>query len=375
MIRIKKINTGIIGIGYIGGAHIEAIKRLGYPNIAAVVVRNEAKAKEICENFGIPKYFTNYQGMLADSSIDVIHNCTPNNVHFQINKDVILSGKHILSEKPLTVNSSESQELVKLTQKYNVLNAVNFVYRHYAVVQHIKGMIEKGELGDIYTIHGSYLQDWLLYDTDYNWRIEASLGGPSRAIADIGSHWCDIAQFLVGQDIVEVFADLATFIPVRKKMVSIDPPIYQPINVDTEDYGSVLLKFRNGARGSFTTSQVSAGRKVGLSFEIDGSKASVYWDQESAYTLWIGHRNMPNEVMISHPDLLNEKGKTYNYYQGIKCERWPDAQKNMIDSFYRTILYNEKPKYANFEEAHKIMKVIDSILKSNKSGTWQKIYE
>ncbi|MBU4350444.1 gfo/Idh/MocA family oxidoreductase, partial [bacterium] len=145
--------------------------------------------------------------------------------------------------------------------------------------------------------------------------------------------------------------------------------------VDTEDYGSVLLKFRNSARGSFTTSQVSAGRKVGLSFEIDGSKASVYWDQESAYTLWIGHRNMPNEVMISHPDLLNENGKTHSYYQGRKCERWPDAQKNMIDSFYRTILYNEKPKYANFEEAHKIMKVIDSILKSNKSGTWQKIYE
>ena len=372
---MKKINTGIIGIGNIGWAHIEAIKRLGYSNITAVGVRNEGKAMEICENLGIPKYFTNYKEMLADPSIDVIHNCTPNNMHFQINRDVILSGKHILSEKPLTVNSTESQELVKLTQQVNVLNAVNFVYRHYAVVQHIKGMIEKGELGDIYSIHGSYLQDWLLYVTDYNWRIEASLGGPSRAIADIGSHWCDIAQFLVGQDISEVFADLATFIPVRKKIVSVDPPAYQPIHVDTEDYGSVLLKFRNGTRGNFTTSQVSAGRKLGLSFEIDGSKASVYWNQESAYTLWIGHRNSPNEVMISHPDLLNKNGKTYSYYQRLKCERWPDAQKNMIDSFYRTILYNEKPKYANFEEAHKIMKVIDSILKSNKSGTWQKIYE
>ena len=372
---MKKINIDIIGIGNIGWAHIEAIKRLGYSNISAVGVRNEGKAREICENLGIPKYFTNYKEMLADSSIDVINNCTPNNVHFQINRDVILSGKHILLEKPLTVNSSESQELVKLTQQGNVLNAVNFVYRHYAVVQHIKGMIEKVELGDIYSIHGSYLQDWLLYDTDYNWRIEASIGGTSRAIADIGSHWCDIAQFLVGQDISEVFADLATFIPVRKKIVSVDPPIYQPIHVDTEDYGSVLLKFKNGTRGNFTTSQVSAGRKLGLSFEIDGSKASVYWNQESAYTLWIGHRNGPNEVMISHPDLLNENGKTHSYYQGLKYERWPDAQKNMIDSFYRTILYNEKPKYANFEEAHKIMKVIDSILKSNKSGTWQKIYE
>lgn len=372
---MKRINVGIIGIGYIGEAHIEAIKRLGYSNIEAIVVRDETKAKVICNNLGIPKYFTNYKEMLSDSSIDVVHNCTPNNLHFQINKDVILSGKHILSEKPLTLNSNESRELVKLIKEYKVFNAVNFIYRHYAVVQHIKGMIKKEELGDIYAIYGSYLQDWLLYDTDYNWRVEASIGGSSRAISDIGSHWCDLAQFLLGQDIVEVFADLATFIPTRKKMVSMDPKIYHTINVDTEDYGSVILRFRDGSRGCFNVSQVSAGRKLGLSFQIDGSKASVYWEHENASALWIGHRNMPNQVMISHPDLLNENGKTYRYYQKPKCERWPDAQRNMIDSFYRTILYNDSPKYVNFEEAYKIMRVVESILESNKSGTWQKVYQ
>lgn len=372
---MKRINAGIIGIGYIGEAHIEAIKRLGYSNIGAVVVRDKTKAKEICDNLGITKYYTNYKEILSDSSIDVIHNCTPNNLHFQINRDVLLSGKHILSEKPLTLNSNESQELVKLSKKYKVFNAVNFVYRHYAVVQHIKGMIENGELGNIYAIYGSYLQDWLLYDTDYNWRVEACLGGSSRAVSDIGSHWCDLAQYLLGQDIVEVFADLATFVPARKKRVSLDPEIYETVDVDTEDYASVILRFRDGSRGSFNVSQVSAGRKLGLSFQIDGSKASVYWDHENASALWIGHRNKPNQIMTSHPELLNETGRTYRYYQKRKCERWPDAQRNMIDSFYRTILYDDNPKYVNFKEAHKIIKVIESILESNKMGTWQKVYK
>ncbi len=371
---MKRINVGIIGIGYIGEAHIEAIRRLGYANVEAIVVRDETKAKEICKNLGIPKYFTDYKEILSDSSIDVIHNCTPNNLHFQINKDIILSGKYVLSEKPLTLNSNESKQLVELGKKYKVLNAVNFVYRHYAVVQHIKGMIKNGELGNIYAIFGSYLQDWLLYDTDYNWRVESFVGGPSRAVSDIGSHWCDLAQFLLGQDIVEVFADLATFVPARKKKVSIDPEIYHTVDVDTEDYGSIILRFSDGSRGSFNVSQVSAGRKLGLSFQIDGSKASVYWDHENASALWIGNRSMPNQVMISHPDLLNEDGKTYRYYQKRKCERWPDAQRNMIDNYYRTILYDENPKYASFEDAHKIIKVVESILESNKSGTWQKVF-
>ncbi len=373
-LRNKKIRVGIIGIGYIGEAHIEAIKRLGYAYIEAIVVRDIVRGQKICEYLGIPKYFTNYKDMLSDTSVEVVHNCTPNNLHFQINKDSILAGKHILSEKPPTMNSLECQELIKISQEVKVCNAVNFIYRHYAIIQHIKGMIKKGELGDIYAIYGSYLQDWLLYDTDYNWRVEAGIGGPSRAISDIGSHWCDLAQFLLGQDIVEVFADLAIFIPVRKKMISKNPKLYQPINVDTEDYGSVILRFRDGARGSFNVSQVSAGRKLGLSFQIDGSKASVYWSHEEASTLWIGHRNKPNQILISHPDLLNEEGKTYRYYQKRKCERWPDAQKNMIDSFYQTILYNDQPKYAKFEDAYKVIKVVEAILESNKNGRWQKVY-
>ena len=309
--------------------------------------------------------------MLADPDIDVIHNCTPNSAHFQINKEIILAGKHILSEKPLTVHSRESKELLSLLKTHNVRNSINFVYRHYSLVQHVKGMIENGELGDIYAIHGAYLQDWLLYDTDYNWRVEAKLGGPSRAMADIGSHWCDLAQFMLGRDISEVCADLANFIPFRTDSTA-QAPSGRRVEVDTEDYGSALLRFAGGARGSFTVSQVSAGSKIGLSFGIDGSKASVRWAHEKADKLWIGRRDKPNEELIMHPGLLNERGKSFSPYGG-RSERWPDAQKNMIDSFYRTILYGDVPRYADFAEGHKITKIIEAVLESDKNRRWEKV--
>ncbi len=368
---MKRIRAGIIGVGNIGNAHIEAIHRLGYADVAAICVRDEARAKELCDFYGIPKYFTEYSGMLDDPDIDVVHNCTPNTAHFQINKDCIIAGKHILSEKPLTVYSSESGKLLELLKSHNVQNSINFVYRHYSLVQHVKGMIENGELGDIYSIHGAYLQDWLLHDSDYNWRIDARLGGPSRAMADIGSHWCDLAQFLLGQNILEVCADMATFVPFR---IDGSPGSVQGkrVAVETEDYASALLRFTGGARGSFTVSQVSAGSKIGLSFDIDGSKASVHWEHGQADRLWIGHRDSPNEELPLHPDLLNESGKDSTPH-GRKSERWPDAQKNMIDSFYRTILQGEKPRYADFSEGHKITKVVEAVVESYRSGRWEKV--
>ncbi|MDX9826674.1 MAG: Gfo/Idh/MocA family oxidoreductase [Spirochaetia bacterium] len=368
---MKRIRAGIIGVGNIGNAHIEAIKRLGYADVAALCVRDEARAKDLCGFFGIPKYYTDYREMLKDPDIDVVHNCTPNTAHFRINKDIIIAGKHILSEKPLTVYSGESEELLGFLKSHNVQNSINFVYRHYSLVQHVKGMIESGALGDIYAIHGTYLQDWLLYDSDYNWRVDAKLGGPSRAMADIGSHWCDLAQFLLGQDISEVCADLATFIPVRVEL-SRGAEAGRRVEVDTEDYASALLRFAGGARGSFTVSQVSAGSKIGLSFGIDGSKASVRWEHGQADRLWIGHRDSPNEELVMHPGLLNERGRS-GASRGGKSERWPDAQKNMIDSFYQTILYGDEPRYADFAEGHKITRVVEAILESSRNRRWEKV--
>lgn len=367
---MRRIRAAIVGLGSIGLAHLEAIRRLGYAELVAIVVRDEARARRLCEFYGIPAYYADYREMLAHAAVDVVHNCTPNPEHYPINEAVIRSGRHILSEKPLTLDSGQSRELLRLVREAGVSHAVNFVYRHYAAVQQVRGMIEAGELGELYAIHGAYLQDWLLRESDYNWRVEARLGGPSRALADIGSHWCDLAQFLAGQDIAELCADLATFVPERRRPDS--GAGASSVAVDTEDYGGVLLRFSGGVRGSFAVSQVSAGNKIGLSFQIDGSRASVRWSQEQADRLWIGHRDAPNEELNVHPSLLNERGRGGELFSG-RPERWPDAQKNMIDSFYRTILDGEPPRYADFSEGHAIMKVIDAALESHRSRSWQRV--
>jgi predicted dehydrogenase len=369
---MKRIQAGIIGLGYIGSAQFEAIRRLGYADLAAASIRKPFAV----EHFGIPKIYSDYRDMLADPDIDVVHNCTPNAEHFRINKDIILSGKHVLSEKPLAVTSAESEALLALARSSGVKNAVNFVYRHHAMIGHIRGMIESGALGDIYAVRGCYLQDWLLKDTDYNWRVASELGGASRAMADIGSHWCDLVQYLLGSVIVEVQADLSIFIPTRRIM---EGEKARNVTVDTEDYGSALLRFSKGERGSFTVSQTSAGRKLGLSIDIDGSLASIRWEQEKADRLWIGHRDKPNEVLTLHPSLLNEKGRGPALFDG-RTERWPDAQKRMIDSFYQSILNEDlsqdmSHEYADFETGHRIQKIIDALLLSSATRGWVSISE
>ena len=403
---MERIRVGVIGVGKIGRVHIEAAKRLGYADVAAIVVRDEARAKELCGRYGIPKYYTDYAGLLADPDIDVVHDCTPNSAHFAINRDCLLAGKAILSEKPLTTISRDSAELASLAKASNVKSAVNFVYRHYSIVQQLRAMIGRGELGEIYAIHGEYLQDWLLFDTDYDWRVDAALGGPSRAMADIGSHWCDLAQFLLGQDIAEVCADLATFVPLRMARKTAESPARR-VAVGTEDYGSALLRFADGAsgtggpggapdsggtggsrgarggnsargpfgtreaRGSFTVSQVSAGRKTGLSIAIDGSLASARWEHTRPDRLVIGRRDRPDEELSAGAE--SGEGAAGAGQSGAIGERVPEAQRNMIDSFYRTILHGDVPRYADFEEGHKIVKVVEALLASDKSRRWERV--
>ncbi len=369
---MRRIQAGIVGVGNIGLAHLEALRRLGYADVAAVVVRDEARAKELCGFYGVPKYFTDYRDLLGDPGIEVVHDCTPNREHFRINRDALLAGKHVLSEKPLTVDSLESADLVELAERSDLRTGVNFVYRHYAAVQHLRGMIEEGLLGEIRAVHGEYLQDWLLHDTDFDWRVLSEIGGPSRAMADIGSHWLDLASFLVGGRIEEVSADLATFLPFRREPGPTGKGSGRTVAVDTEDYGAALLRFAGGVRGVCTVSQVSPGRKIGLSIHIDGSLASARWCQDAPDRLWIGHRDRPNEDLVLHPALLNRRGRSVHPYTG-RPERWPDAQKNMIDSFYRSILEDAEPLHADFRTGHSIVKTVEAILESGRRGGWIRI--
>ncbi len=384
---MKVIKTAIIGSGFMGSAHIEALQRIGGVRIVMIASDDIRSGETLADKYSIPKFSTNWKEAIISPDVDIVHNCTPNNLHFEINKAAILKDKHIISEKPLTVNLKQSTELLQLLKKHNVVNAINFNYRFYPIIQHAKSMITGGEVGDIYLVHGNYLQDWLYYKTDYNWRLESNLGGESRAIADIGSHWCDMVQFLTGSKIKKVYANLVT---VHKNRIKPSASVEtfkgkevrstkgKEVAIKTEDAGIVLIHFENGASGVFTVSQVSAGRKNHFSFEIDGSKKSFAWNQENPNELWIGYRDKPNEVLIKDPSLLSDSAKKYASYPGGHPEGYPDGSKNLFNSVYSFIRDGKNPRtdkkdYPTFEDGHLENRIVDAILESNKNKVWVNI--
>lgn len=377
-----KISAGIIGTGFIGPAHVEAGRRLGNVEFIAVAEATEELASEKAAAMSIPRSYGNYQDLLADPDVQVVHNCTPNHLHFEVNRDILAAGKHVISEKPLAMNTQESKELLSLARDSGLIHAVDFNYRFYPLVQHAREMVRSGEIGDVFSIHGSYLQDWLYLPTDWNWRLVPELSGDSRAVADVGSHWCDLMQFISGQSITRVFADLHTVHKTRmrpKKEVEtyagkeLDPSDYEAQEINTEDYASVLFEMQNGTRGVFTVSQVAAGRKNRLHFELDGSKCAIAWDQEKPNEMWIGYRDKANEILTKDPSLLHEAAREYAHYPGGHPEAYPDGPKNLFRNVYRAVEQGQMPSdpdWSTFEDGHKEVAICEAVLTSHKNQQW-----
>lgn len=383
---MDRIKAGIIGMGYIGVSHIEAIRRIGFAELVAVTDVNYELACKKAEEYYIPKCYKTIDELLADNELQVVHNCTPNNLHLEINERIIKAGKHVFSEKPLAKTSLESVRMLQLLKEYrDIVAGVNFNYRMNPLVQEMKNKVKNGEIGDVRLIHGSYLQDWLLYETDYNWRIEPEISGPSRCIADIGSHWMDAVQTVAGAKITEVCSDLVTVIPVRKKprtqvetFSHAEYSEYEEKAITTEDYGAVIFKMDNGVHGVFYVSEVSAGRGCFFNFEINGSKASMYWNQETADQMWIGFRDKDNLQVMRNPNIMYPGAKEYSYLAKGHPEGWNDAFKNNIYSFYRYIadsktISKDPCDFATFEDAHYLIKLTEAILKSNETHQWVKV--
>ncbi len=382
---MKTITAGVIGTGFIGPAHVEALRRIPGVDVVALASTEPEKARALAGGFGIGRVYDSWEALVADPGIQVVHNCTPNDLHFRINRAAILAGKHVVSEKPLTLTSRESAELLRLAARGGTVHAVNFNYRFYPLIQQARAMVADGSLGDVYLVHGHYLQDWLLFPTDYNWRVDPALGGKSRAVADIGSHWCDLVQFVTGKRIVRVCADLVTVHRKREK-----PPVAEStfkgsgrgaskkrtsVNITTEDAGTVLLEFEGGIRGVFIVSQVSAGRKNREMFEIDGSRCALAWDQEEPNLLWIGRRDRPNELLLKDPSLLAPPARRFAHYPGGHPEGYPDAPMNLFADVYEFIRKGDdprkvKPGFPTFEDGHAENLVVEAVLKSNRSRRW-----
>lgn len=376
------INVGIVGSGFIGPAHIEAMRRLGFVNVVALADSSLESARQKALELSVPCAYGSIDELLQHPDLQVVHNCTPNYLHAAINEKIIRAGKHVFSEKPLCMTSEEARRLVALAEEHQVVHGVSFVYRQFAMVQQAASMVRHQQIGKLFTVHGGYYQDWMLRDSDYNWRVEPEVGGISRALADIGSHWCDTLQFVTGRKIHQVMADFTVVHPLRKSSeqsagtFNADPlnPDYVLKPVVTEDFASVLLRFDDGSRGAFNVSQVSAGRKNRLLFEINGSEQSLCWDQEIPQNLWIGARDRPNQLISDDPALMNADVRAAVHFPGGHNEGWPDAFKNMLGNFYRFIAEGKppcaSPGFATFYDGAQIMFVVDAMIQSHREQRW-----
>jgi len=369
---MRHFKIGVIGAGFIGPIHIEAIRRIPGLDIVAISDRNEDLAKEDGDKYCIDKTYGDWRKLIDDPEVEVIHNCTPNHLHFDINKAVINAGKPLISEKPLALTSAESYELFKLSIDKKIPNQVCFTYRMYPVIQQMKAMVDHGDVGKPWFVWGSYLQDWLFYQTEYNWRVDPKFSGPTRTIADIGSHWCEIAQFVTGQRIESACANFGLVWEKR-----LDTSNLQPIEVDvkTEDFATVLLKFSNGLIGNFSTSQISAGRKNHINLELTGSNCSISWNHEDAERLWIGFRDKMNIFSLRDGTKFYPEVEKYCHYSVGHPQGYSSGFKNLFIAFYdyldkKKVWGVDTPDFPTFEEGHRSLLIADAIFESSKQGKW-----
>lgn len=376
---MRTLGAAVIGTGFIGPVHVEAIRRLGH-RVVGILGSTPEKSRTAADAMRIPRGYESLDELLADPLVDVVHVASPNKDHFAQTKAAILAGKHVVCEKPLAMTTTETAELVALAAKSDRVAAVNYNVRVYPLVQDMRARERAGELGDILHVTGSYLQDWLLHDTDFNWRVLAEHGGPLRAVADIGTHWLDTVCFITGLEVDAVFADLQTVHPTRHRPTGGSETFVKsaggmrstmPVAIDTEDAGSVLIRFRGGARGTLTVSQVCAGRKNQLRFDLAGSKAAFAWDSERPDELHVGYRGRGNELLRRDPAQLHPDARPFSDYPGGHAEGFPDTFKQLYKAVYGAILGDTSaPLFATFADGHREVQLCEAILASHREQRW-----
>jgi predicted dehydrogenase len=377
---MKPIRTAIFGTGFMGRVHLEAVRRLESVEVTAIAGRNAEAARRLGAGFFIPTIATDYRDVLRDPTIDAVHICTPNAQHFPMAKDALQAGKHVICEKPLATSVEEAEELVSLAVRRGVRNCVCHNLRCYPMVQQMRRLCEAGDLGEILVVQGTYSQDWLLYDTDWNWRVDAKAGGPSRCMADIGSHWFDLAEHVTGMSVTSLCADLQTFHPTRKQPKHsvetfanklLGPEEYIETAVETEDFGAVIFWMGERTRGNVTASQVSAGRKNRLNIEIYGTRSSVAWDQERPDELWVGHRDTGNQIFLKDPSLLKPAARSYADLPGGHSEGYDDTFKQVFRRFYASISNpGGVPEYPQFVDGLRQLTILNAALQSHRTRGW-----
>jgi len=378
---LSKLQAAIIGAGFVGRAHTDALRRLAVP-VVGVLGSSPERSEASRSALKLGRAYHSLKELAADPEVHVVHVCTPNHLHFEQASILLRAGKHVMCEKPVAMTTRESAALVDLAREHKRAGGVCYNLRYYPLCQEARARVASGAIGEPRLVHGNFLQDWLFYPTDWNWRLETDLGGDLRAVSDIGTHWLDLAMWLTGRKIVEVCGDLATMIPVRQRpngrvetFQATNAAATDAVKISTDDYASVLLRFELNLRGVMTVSQISAGRKASLSFEINGSEGSLAWNSESPNQLWIGHRNQPNQELLKDPSLMMPAARGYAAYPGGHIEGYPDTFLQLFKDFYTHI---EKggasiPTFPTFQTGHDELVLCEAIAKSARERQWVKV--
>jgi predicted dehydrogenase len=372
------VGAAIIGLGFVGKAHLEALRRLAIP-VRGILGSSPERGREAARELRSERAYNSLDELVHDTAVNVVHVCTPNYVHHDQAKAALVAGKHVMCEKPLAMNTGESQSLIELSRKLKLVGGVTYNLRYYPLCHEARSMVQRGLIGEPRLIHGSFLQDWLLYPTDWNWRLQPELGGDMRVVADIGTHWLDLLTWITGKKVTELCADLATVNPVRKRPRGRVQTFQQStgetddFKVTTDDYASIMLHFEGGAHGVCTVSQVSAGRKTRLWFEVDGSEGSLAWNSEDPNTLWVGHRREPNQQLIKDPSLMSPAARGYAAYPGGHAEGYPDTFVQLFKDFYAYIEAGDLSQartFPTFETGHNEIRLCEAIAESANERRW-----
>jgi predicted dehydrogenase len=385
---MTSLTAAVVGTGFIGPVHAEALKRAGI-HVRGMLGSSPEKSRAASAALRLEVAYSDYAELLADPQVHAVHITTPNKDHLDMVKRALDAGKHVVCEKPLAMTSAETAELVAYARRFpNLVTAVNYNIRFYPLMHHARDMVWAGEIGEIYAVRGGYIQDWLLFETDWNWRLVESEGGDLRAIGDIGTHWMDLINFITGLKVESLLADLATFVSPRRKprqavatfkgKEQAGPTEYDLVDIHTDDWGSVLFRYAGGARGSMNVSQVSAGRKNFLNFEISGSKGSIGWNSENPNELWMGWRDRPNSILVKDPSLMSEGGRLTSSQPGGHAEGFPDTFKQLYRAVYGYIEagdYAAPRPFPTFEEGHDELVLCEAIARSSATQAWVTIQE
>jgi predicted dehydrogenase len=373
---VHHLRAGLIGSGFIGPVHIEALRRLG---VRVTAICGSERAREVAARWDIPQVFTHhdFRSLVHSPEVDVVHITSPNRHHFTQSLAALRAGKHVVCEKPLAMTAVETAEIVAAAKASGKVFAVNYNVRFYPAVLQMRALVKSGALGEIIHVNGSYMQDWLLKPTDYNWRLLAEEGGELRAVGDIGTHWLDTAGFILGAPVTELLADLSTFHKTRQRPVGevqtfADTRRLEQVEypVKTEDFASVLLVFANGARGNLAVSQVAAGRKNCIRIELYGSRQSAWWCSETPDQLALGRRDAANATAFRACAEFQEAAG-YTDYPGGHVEGFPDTFKMLYRNVYAAIA-GGRPEglFADAAAGHEEARLCEAILRSHRERRW-----